>query len=236
MPPPSLRTLALVCALGLAPALARAQGEARSYDLARGQVLDLLLLADQPANDSARDVYFRTAFPVAERHGFAFLPGFAVERPHLLGNRQPTAAVFGTWPSLAAREAALRALEAEVDRFHALRREIWSTFDVTYWELADDLAFVVPAGGYVTLTAYWSDDPAGLDALLARRRVAVAEAGGEAVAELRDGASPVGYRYAPDYLALTVWTDAAAYAAARAAAPAPDDGGVLTQVHELALR
>ncbi|MEO1367092.1 MAG: hypothetical protein AAFX50_07915, partial [Acidobacteriota bacterium] len=40
-----------------------------------------------------------------------------------------------------------------------------------------------------------------------------AGAGGQVVLELQDGWSPFGYRYDPDYLAITEWEDAASYKA-----------------------
>ncbi|MFK8056906.1 MAG: hypothetical protein AB8F78_12360 [Saprospiraceae bacterium] len=236
---PLLRTYFIALCFGVSllgmTNLCHAQDGAQRYQFKAGQVLDIILLSNQPAPDSTLKVYFQQAFPIAQRLGYSPMPGVGISRPALLGNYQPESLIFGSWTSLPARLQALDSLEAGVPRFHEMRREIWSTFNMTYWELTEPLDFTIEKSKYNVVSAYWSDDAKQLLAFTEQHQAIQQASGAQQVLQLVDGSSPFMYRYAPDLLIITAWPDEASYQRAQAKLLRlnPD---VIDQVHEFAIR
>jgi hypothetical protein len=203
-----------------------AQGAPRAFDLKKGQVFDILLLNYSPDVEAAKQRYFKEAFPIASKNGYQPGTGFAVKEMPTQGNYHPELLVTGTWPSLTAREQGVVALETELGDFHEQRREIWSSFNVTYYELQQDIALTIdPTKSYVA-TMFWSGEAKAYAKFSRKWNKMALQAGGKAMMSLTDGYSPFGYYHNPDFFAITEWEDEAAFNAFLAKDRALDHVGV----------
>ncbi len=179
--------------------------QVKSYSLKKGQALDILLFN---TNDEAKETlnrYFKEAIPVAQKSGYIPQKGLRINQPPLQGNYWPQTMIVGLWTDYAKREQFVRDITNSVPDFHAMRREIWSTFNLTYWEITADKTINIEAEKYNVLTSYWSEDQDSFE-LFTKTWLALAEqAGGEVLLELTQGTSPFGYNYDPDYLTISRW-------------------------------
>ena len=112
-----------------------AQSKTKSYTLKKGHVFDVIFLNTKPDTKEKLQHYFKTAFPVAEKMGYHSLPGIAIKGSPTQGNYHPESMIFGYWDTLNGREKFLQDIQKTMPDFHEERRNIWSTFNLTYYEL-----------------------------------------------------------------------------------------------------
>ena len=203
-----------------------AQGAPRTFDLKKGQVFDILLLNYSPDVEAAKQRYFKEAFPIATKNGYQPGAGFAVKKMPTQGNYHPELLVTGTWPSVTDREQGVVALETELGDFHEQRRAIWSSFNVTYYELQEDIAFTTDSAKYYVATMFWSGETKAYAKFLRKWNKAALEAGGKAMMSLTDGHSPFGYYHNPDFFTITEWENEADFNVFLAKDRAIDHAGV----------
>lgn len=200
----------LLCGL---TATVAGQGKVRAFDLKKGQVFDILLLNYSPDIEDAKQRYFKEAFPIATKNGYQPGAGFAVKEMPTQGNYHPELLVTGTWPSLADREAGVVALETELGDFHEQRRTIWSSFNVTYYELPQDISFTIDPEKYYVATMFWGSEPEVYSKFLRKWTKMNRAAGGKEKMTLSGGHSPFGYYHNPDFFTITEWENEAAFKA-----------------------
>ncbi len=205
-----LHLLATVCFLSLMQISLMGQSSIKSFDFKKGEVLDILLLSNQPDNEALFDKYKNTAFPVAMKLSYQPLPGYAIAE-YTQGNIQPEVFAFGKWGSLEKREAFLVDIEKEVPDFHEQRRALWSIFNLTYYEMPTDISFQINKDKVTVATAYWQKDMGDFNKFKKTLAKKTKKLGGKTVVELMDGKSPFGYYYQPDYLVITEWKDKATF-------------------------
>jgi len=183
-----------------------AQEKSVTYELKKGEVFDILLLTTKTDSKVTFKEYREKAFPVAVEMGYSFLPGFKIAET-TQGNYQPEGIVFGKWESLAKREKFLTEIDARVPDFHAMRKKIWSLFDVTYYEVQKDISFELNLNKVIVATAYWKhdDEQSDFDNFITQWKKDLEKTGGALKAELTNGYSPFGYYYKPDYLVISQW-------------------------------
>ncbi|MEM1182387.1 MAG: hypothetical protein AAGM22_28835 [Acidobacteriota bacterium] len=169
----------------------------------KGEALDVLFLTTKPDTQEKLGDYFATVSPIVKKAGYTPKPGFALSATR--GNYDPSRVVFASWRSPEDRAEAMAAIDANVENFHERRREIWSSFNMTVYTMENDVAVAMDADKTYVMTAYWRTDGDGFDAFTKSWRKSAGRAGGTVVLELEDGWSPFGYRYDPDYLAITEW-------------------------------
>ncbi|MEM1123139.1 MAG: hypothetical protein AAGJ18_22040, partial [Bacteroidota bacterium] len=138
------------------------------------------------------------------------LPGFAIGEM-TQGNHQPAIFALGKWASLAKREQFLVDIEEKVVDFHEQRRALWSTFDLTYFEMPADVSFQIDRNKVNVVTAYWQDEETDFKQFKKAFTKKAKKAGGTALVELTNGISPFGYYYQPDYLVITEWDNRAKF-------------------------
>lgn len=182
-----------------------AQSEASTFSYKKGQVLDIILLNTKADVNEERDNYFKTAFPIATKYGYTGQGGLALTKSPSQGNYHPEVIVFGVWNSLKERKDFLSNIEDEMPDFHAARRNIWSSFNLTYWEMKSDLTFTVQKAKYNVATVYWQNDEASFKRFKDTWVKQSKRAGGKEILALTDGDSPFGYYYNPDYIVITQW-------------------------------
>ncbi len=183
-----------------------AQSEVKEYSISKGQVFDIIFLNNrsEPEVKGLLQDYFKRAFPIAEAHGYHSLGGFAVTE-NTLGNYLPSTMVFGYWDTLDGREKFLEAVDTEMPDFHEMRRKIWSTFGLTYYEFNKDLTFDIDRAKFNTVTAYWEKDSKDFEKFKQSWLAQAKKAGGQTKIEFANGQSPFGYQYNPDFLVITEW-------------------------------
>ena len=187
-----------------------AQSNIKSFDFKKGEVLDVLLLTNQPEGGALFDKYKKTAFPVAMKMSYQPLPGFQIAA-YTQGNHQPSSFLFGKWSNLEKREAFIANIEKEVPDFHEQRRAIWSIFNLTYYEMPADISFQIDKDKVTVATAYWENDAGDFSKFKKALAKKTKKTGGKTVLELMNGKSPFGYYYQPDYLVITEWKDKATF-------------------------
>lgn len=202
------------------------QDKSRTIDLKKGQVFDILLLNYAPDVEAAKQRYFKEAFPIATKNGYQPGAGFTVKEMPTQGNYHPELMVTGTWPSLAARTAGVFALETELGDFHEQRRTIWSSFNVTYYEMPEDVSFTTDPAKYYVATMFWGKESAVYGKFLRKWAKAARESGGKKMMTLLDGHSPFGYYHNPDFFTITEWKNEAAFNAFLAKDRALDHAGI----------
>ncbi len=182
------------------------QDHIATYDLKKGQVLDILLLTTKPDTKETMKEYREKAFPVATEMGYSPLPGFNIIET-TQGNYQPKGLILGTWESLPKREEFLNVIDTRVPNFRQMRKKIWSLFDLTYYEMQEATSFELDFNKVVVATAYWkkADEQSGFDGFMAKWKSIVEKTGGTLKVELVNGYSPYGYYYNPDYLVISQW-------------------------------
>lgn len=193
----------------------QAQSEIKSYSLKKGQAFDIIFLRTKEGTDEVRKKYFELAYPIALKMGYSPLKGYSIKENPLEGNYHPQSMILGSWPSIEVREAFLLDIEKEVPAFHSMRKEIWSNFDLTYWEIADDISFEVNTSKFNVVTAYWEMERAAFDQFKDKLLKASKRSGGRTVLQLAGGASPFGYEYNPDFVIITEWETKEAFEAFR---------------------
>ncbi len=188
-----------------------AQPKPRTVDLKKGQVLDVIFLNNDPeAKDLLQD-YFKRAFPIAEANGYVPGMGFGIAGTPIRGNYRPEVMAVGTWPGIAERTTGLSALETQMADFHEMRRKIWPTFNLTFYEMKADASFTIKTDKYYVVTAFWAEQKGRFKKFLKQWEVTQKQAGGTPLIVLTDGTSPFGYNFEPDYLTITEWETEAAF-------------------------
>ena len=178
--------------------------------LQKGEVLDLLLLSQNPGVEADLKSYFRTALPVAKRMSYQALPGFKTIG-HTRGNLSPSRLLLGKWNSLSSRENFIAHIGTEVPDFDQRRRTIWSFFGMRYYEMKEDLSFNIDREKYHVGTAYWIDQDHESKAYYKIWKAQVKTTGGQIIIQLENGKSPSGYVYNPDLFVITSWQNERAF-------------------------
>lgn len=183
-----------------------AQQDVQNYHFKKGEVLDILLLSAHSNSTELFDRYKKTAFPVAFKYSYTPIPGFGI-KALTLGNHLPSSFIFGKWESLKKREGFLTNITREVPDFHQQRRDIFSFFGLTYYEMAEETEFSISKSKFNVVTAFWQKDASSFTDFLFSWKKRIKKAGAKIVIQLHNGTSPLGYHYDPDILLIVQWED-----------------------------
>ncbi len=176
----------------------------------KGEVLDILLLSQNPDREADFKSYIQIALPIARRMTYQPLPGFKITN-HTRGNIRPNILVLGKWDNIETREVFLTQIVKEVEDFHERRRKIWSYFGLRYFEIKENLSFEIHRDQYQVATAYWLESENQSSEFYERWKKEIQKSGGEILIQLKDGKSPFGYQYNPEYFVITSWKSKAAF-------------------------
>lgn len=188
-----------------------AQAKPKTVDLKKGQVFDIIFLTNKPDTKDLMQDYFKRASPIAQANGYASGGGFGIAGTPIRGNYQPKVMAIGTWPGVAERTAGVVALETQMTDFHEMRRKVWPTFNLTYYEMQEDASFTIKTDKYYVVTSFWAEKKGSFKKFLKQWEAAQAKAGGTPLLVLTDGTSPFGYNFEPDYFTITEWESEAAF-------------------------
>ncbi|WP_299220873.1 hypothetical protein [uncultured Aquimarina sp.] len=181
-----------------------AQSNVKSFDFKKGEVLDILLLTNKPDIEKDFERYKKTAFPVAFKRTYRPQPGFSIKET-TQGNIQPTTFIFGKWNDLKNREQFISEIEDIVPDFHVQRRNMWSIFNLTYYEMPKDISFKIDRSKYIVATSYWKKDTESFKKFTELWLQKSKAKGGKKILQLTNGKSPLGYYHNPDLLVITQW-------------------------------
>lgn len=179
-----------------------------SFELKKGQIFDVLPLKFNEKADSLKvRKYLRdSVLPRAIELGYIAMPSIPIQSGGTVqGNYSPDIIVFGGWENSDSLNSIMKQLEAEFSDFHSLRREIWTVFYNTHYELKEDLSFKFLDSKFYVATSYWKKQTSDLDTLIGAMANNIAKYNGTLILELSEGESPYGYYYNPDYFFITEW-------------------------------
>ena len=181
-----------------------AQTPAKAYSFKKGEVLDIFMLSQKQGADSLFQEYVKLAFPIAMKMSYTNLKGRPILK-NLQGSVQPQFMGIGKWASIKQREDFLGNIEDQIPDFHQRRRGIWSLFNMTYYEVPEDISFDIDKKKYNVVTAYWKEDAGAFPEFIDQFKKEAGKHGGKTIIELTNGKSPFMYRYQPDYFVITEW-------------------------------
>ncbi|WP_108803288.1 hypothetical protein [Aquimarina sp. Aq107] len=187
-----------------------AQSDIKSYNFKKGEILDILLLTTKPGTKKDFEKYKKTIFPVGIEKTYKPLPGFGISET-TQGNIQPSNFIFGKWKDLKNREEFIAQIEGIVPDFHVQRRNIWSLFNLTYYEMPQDISFKIDKNKYNVATSYWKKETTSFKKFKELWLQKSSANGGKKIIELTNGKSVVGYYHNPDLLVITQWESKAAF-------------------------
>jgi heme-degrading monooxygenase HmoA len=183
---------------------AQSERKTYTYDIKKGQVFDIIMLSNKEGVEDKLQDYFKRAFPHANAAGYHGLGGFAIKE-NTQGNSHPQTMVFGYWDNLPGRLEFLETIADKMPDFHKMRRDIWSTFGLTYYTFDHDVSFEIDRRKVNVVTAYWKKDGEDFESFKKEWQTKADKAGGKLIIGFTDGTSPYGYYYNPHYLMITSW-------------------------------
>lgn len=185
-----------------------------SYKFEKGRVLDVLYLIRK---DNPREVfqrYFKEVGPYALELGYKPLDGINVVGKPTTGNIYPDVVAFGSWPGgFKERAAHLKKLMKQVPDLHSRRMDLWPLFNMTWYEMKEDVTLTLDSEKYYVLTAYWQENKSAFQGFEGMHKSALAKAGAKVVLELTDGQSPYSYMHNPELMLISEWENEAAFKA-----------------------
>ena len=180
------------------------QSSLGKFTFGKGEVLDVLLLSQNPSTEQDLKSYFQTAFPVAKRLSYETISSFKIES-HTQGNLRPNNLIVAKWSDIDKRESFFTEILKEVPDFHERRRKIWSYFGLCYFEIKEDMSFEINRDKYNVATAYWLEEKNGSKGFYKNWKRYLSNMNGRVEVQLENGVSPFGYHYQPDYFIISSW-------------------------------
>lgn len=185
-----------------------------SYKFEKGRVLDILYLIRKDNPREAYQRYFNEVGPFAIELGYKPLGGLNVVGKPTIGNIYPDVVAFGSWPGdFEDRANHLKTLMKQVPDLHSRRMDLWSSFNMSWYEVKKDITLTVDSEKYYVLSAYWQESEASFKRFVKAQKRAAASAGGEIVLDLTDGQSPFSYMHKPDLVLISEWDSEQAFRA-----------------------
>lgn len=201
-----LFTLAATFLWLLAPQSLVAAQDTKTYTFTKGQVLDVLYLIRRPDTGAALQDYFKTAGPIARKLNYAPHGALRVADKPQQGNFSPDVVAFGTWPGdFTDRDSAYQQLLAELPDLQSRRMDIWSSFNMTQYEIGTDINLTMDKAKHYVLTAYWLEDAEELVSFQKTFLETLSTTSGTSVMLLTGGRSPFGYAFTPDLVVIGEW-------------------------------
>jgi len=199
-----MRHLIILVTLTLTSTSIQAQQDRISFDYKKGEILDILLVIRASDNEDLYNRYRQTALPVAAEYSFELMSVLS-SNELLLGTLSPKTFILGKWDNITKRETFLEDIVDHVPDFHQQRREIFTYFSLTYYEMPMDLTITIDESKYNVATALWSEEEESYAGFMEKWNKDITEAGGKVIVKLEGGTSPTGYYYNPDTFYIIEW-------------------------------
>ncbi len=213
------KILTLMTAAVMFSGLISAAGTAveTSYKFEKGRVLDILYLVRKDNPREAYQKYFKEVGPFAIELGYKPLGGLSVVGKPTTGNMYPDVIAFGSWPGdFEDRANHLKTLMKQVPDLHSRRMDLWSLFNMSWYEVKEDITLTVDSEKYYVLSAYWQENETAFERFQEMHKQATLSAGAKIVLELTDGQSPFSYMHKPELVWISEWDSEEAFKALHA--------------------
>lgn len=186
-----------------------AQYAQEDFSFEQGQVMDIFFLRGMPDinRDSLFANYREKLSSVAKEYSYEMLQYYRIKST-LQGGSQPTLMILARWDDLQKRFQFMDDIIKLQPRFHEMRRELYSRFDLTIYEVDQDITFSLKSDRYNVATAIWHDCN---ESIINEWTESIEQIGAEVLLDLTEGMSPMGYRYNPDLFILSEWSSEASY-------------------------
>lgn len=175
-----------------------------SYSFKKGEVMDVMLITTASDSKDKYERYRKTAFPVAFEYGYQPQTGFRISKL-TLGTHLPKSLIFGKWKSKGKREGFLANISKRVPDFHSQRRALFPYFDLTYYEMSNDINFAINREKHNVATSFWEEDSRSFSKFFNQWKKQVEKSGGTFILQLKNGNSPTGYSYNPEVFCIVEW-------------------------------
>lgn len=188
------------------------QSNPYSFQLKKGQVLDVLPLKFNEKADPEKQAYYlrKAILPRALELGYIPHSSISISESSQ-GNYTPDVLLFGGWGSESILKNAMETLESEFPDFHPLRREIWTVFYNTHYIVEVDQEITFHPGKFYSATSYWNREGKDFKGLKEYHNELLEKNNGSLILGLENGFSPYGYYYKPDYFFILEWPDQASF-------------------------
>ncbi|MEO1488135.1 MAG: hypothetical protein AAFR88_01685 [Pseudomonadota bacterium] len=128
--------------------------EGFKLELKKGQVLQLIAPEEREEGKAARQTYYQSAFPMAERLGYQ-RHGQLNMRQKIRSDYDPSLFVFFSWPDAAAVRAYRD--DPKFSEFKRLRKEAWHELKIYDKELTEDLSLTFTPEKHYSVLLAWLD-------------------------------------------------------------------------------
>ena len=179
--------------------------QVKTISLKKGEALDLLLLNTNAEAKEELNEYFAEAVPIAQKWGYKPQYSSRISVAPTQGNYWPSTFIIAKWEDYDKRIQFTEDIIKEYPLFHQRRREIWPTFNLTYWKVEEDQEILIHPDKFYIATSYWGEEEREFGEFSERLEKEVDRKGGKVVLEFRNGTSPFGYRYNPDLFTIVEW-------------------------------
>lgn len=185
--------------------------QVKTISLKKGEVLDLLLLNTNTEAEEELTEYFNKAIPVAQKWGYKPQYSSKITEPPTQGNYWPSTFIIAKWEDYNKRVQFTKDILLEYPQFHERRRTIWTSFNLTYWKVEQDLEVEIDPDKFYIATSYWGEEQKAFTSFQSSWEQEVDKGGGKVVLEFTNGVSPFGYHYNPDLFVLIEWESREAF-------------------------
>lgn len=179
--------------------------QVKTISLKKGEAVDLLLLTTNKNAAEEQKEYFSKAVGIAQKWGYKPQYSSKVSLPPTQGNYWPAVFIIAKWEDYDKRIKFTEDILKEYPQFHERRRIIWPSFNLTYWKVKEDREINIDPDLFYIATSYWSDEQRAFASFKDDWAQTVKSQGGKIVLEFKDGTSPFGYYYNPEFFTITEW-------------------------------
>ena len=167
----------------------------------------MLYLTRRPDTGAALQDYFKTAGPIARK--LKYTPQWSYHAWQVNRHRETYTLM---WLLLALGQEGSQIVTVPTGVYSLnyqtckdRRMDIWSSFNMTQYELNEDVVLTMDKAKHYMLTAYWLEDASTLDAFEASFIEALQATSGTSKMLLTGGRSPFGYAFTPDLVVISEW-------------------------------
>lgn len=201
-----IKQLTLTLTIGLLAFNSSVLAKTSNLTFKKDQVADFLFLTDREDGKPLKKQYFADIGPAAVAMGYQNTTAFRITRNPVSGQYIPRVLAIASWPGdWQQRQAFFSQLVEEKPDIAERRFAIWSTFNMSNYEITEDIDVAFDADKVYVFGAYWQSDAKDFTELSDDMLTDIEQAGGKVLFNYADAQSLFGYVEAPDLTMITEW-------------------------------
>lgn len=181
------------------------QSKSLEFSYEKGEVLDVIFGVTKPGAIEKVQGYLDKVYPVIKSLGYYAYPIFLPVQNNIKGNFRPDFVAISKWGSLKTRRIGMEQLLKKIPELPVMRKDIWSTFNLTYFEMEKDVNFSISENKVYVVSVYWLKDTSEVNTFSNDINTQITKHGGKVLLEIGNGYSPYEYYYKPDFIHITEW-------------------------------